>query len=65
MPNCDNKKPCACTYSCHRRGKCCECVAYHREHNEVPGCFFTKKGEAAYDRSIRALARDRGITEDR
>lgn len=27
----------------------------------VPGCFFSKEAEATYDRSIEALARDRGI----
>lgn len=27
----------------------------------VPGCFFSKEGEATYDRSIEALARDHGI----
>ena len=30
--------------NCPRHGKCCGCVAYHRDHNEgVPGCFFRKK----------------------
>lgn len=38
------------------------CVAHHRDHDEgVPGCFFSKKAEATYDRSIRALAIDHGI----
>jgi len=45
-----------------RHGKCCACVAYHRDHNEgVPGCFFSKEAEATYDRSIKALAKDHGI----
>lgn len=59
MDSCSNKKPCPCTYSCPRHGKCCECVAYHRGSGEVPGCFFSKEAEATYDRSIRALYNDR------
>ena len=52
----------SCTYACPRHGKCCDCVAHHRDHNEgVPGCFFSKAGEATYDRSIEALCRDKGI----
>ncbi len=62
MSTCDNTRPCACTYNCPRHGKCCECVAHHRDHGEgVPGCFFSPEAEATYDRSIEALARDRGL----
>jgi len=54
---CDKKKnlaDCTCTYeSCSRRGKCCECVAYHRRNGELPGCFFPAAAERTYDRSIR------------
>ncbi|WP_446715256.1 DUF6485 family protein [Caloramator sp. Dgby_cultured_2] len=40
-----NLKGCTCTYtSCSRRGKCCECVAYHRSKGEIPGCFLLKRG---------------------
>jgi len=64
MADCPNKqrnlKDCTCTYSCGKRGVCCECVAQHRAVGEIPGCFFTKAGEATYDRSVRALVRDRG-----
>ena len=60
--HCDNQRPCPCTYDCPRHGKCCACVAHHRDRDEgVPGCFFSKEAEATYDRSIEALARDRGI----
>jgi hypothetical protein len=56
-----NVSRCSCTYlSCSRRGVCCECVAYHRQNGEVPGCFFSKAGEATYDRSVSAYIRDRG-----
>ena len=59
---CDNTRPCPCTYNCPRHGKCCECVAHHRDHGEgVPGCFFSPEAEATYDRSVEALARDRGL----
>ncbi len=59
---CDNNRACSCTYDCLRHGKCCDCVAYHRDHDMgIPGCFFTKEAEAKYDRSIEALCRDRRI----
>lgn len=54
-----NKQTCACTYGCPRSGLCCECVRYHRGRNEFPACFFSKKTEATYDRSFRALVEDR------
>ena len=50
---------CTCTYPCSRRGKCCECVAYHSRAGEFPACFFSKEAEAGYDRSFEALKRDR------
>ncbi len=59
---CDGDIQCSCTYDCPRHGKCCACVAHHRDHDEgVPGCFFSKEAEATYDRSVKALAKDRGI----
>ena len=53
-----NAASCTCTYDCERRGKCCECVAYHRSMRQVPGCFFSKEAERTYDRSIRKLLED-------
>ena len=47
-----NTKNCTCTYNCEKKGKCCECVAYHKSRNEVPGCLFSTAAEAKYDRSI-------------
>ena len=62
MASCKNNiDNCTCTYSCDKRGNCCACVMYHRAKGQVPGCFFTKAGEATYDRSIAALARDHGV----
>jgi len=49
-----NLKDCRCTYaSCEKRGKCCECIRYHMERNELPGCLFPQEIEETYDRSIR------------
>lgn len=48
-----NLESCTCTYdSCSRKGRCCLCVAYHRDHGELPGCFFPADVERTYDRSI-------------
>jgi hypothetical protein len=53
-----NMKSCTCTYaSCTRRGKCCECVVYHRKKNEIPGCFFSAEQERTYDRSVANFIR--------
>jgi hypothetical protein len=55
----ENLTHCTCTYEpCSRKGICCECVEYHRRNNEIPGCFFTKKGERSYDRSVRRFIED-------
>lgn len=48
-----NLKNCSCSYEpCPRKGKCCECVLYHRKNGEIPGCFFPKEYEKTYNRSI-------------
>lgn len=48
-----NIQLCGCTYeSCIRRGQCCECVGYHRDKGQLPGCFFPNDIEKTYDRSI-------------
>jgi hypothetical protein len=43
---------CNCTYPCDKRGKCDECIAYHRKRKELPACYFSKEKEKSYDRSI-------------
>ncbi|MDD3655687.1 MAG: DUF6485 family protein [Atribacterota bacterium] len=49
-----NKKNCTCTYiSCSRRGRCCECLNYHWEMIELPGCLFPPEIEKTYDRSLK------------
>ena len=51
---CDNKRDCPCTYDCPRHGKCCACVAHHRDHNEgVPGCFFPKRRKRLMTGALR------------
>lgn len=59
MADCDNKNECTCTANCNKHAKCCECVAFHRSKNQVPGCFFTAEGELSYNRSIKKLAEDK------
>jgi hypothetical protein len=49
-----NLSTCNCTYEpCPRKGKCCECVVYHRQSGELPGCYFSRQAEATYDRSVQ------------
>jgi len=60
--DCANQKKnlasCTCTYvSCERRGLCCECIAYHRGKDELPGCLFPAEAEKTYDRSVRHYVR--------
>lgn len=46
-------KECTCTYpGCPRKGKCCACIKHHREHGELPACFFPEEVEKNYDRGI-------------
>jgi len=57
MSDCNNLKRnlsvCNCTYpGCPRHGICCECISYHRSSGELPACYFDKKAEKTYDRSI-------------
>ena len=47
-----NKAMCNCTYPCARQGICCECLASHRSHGELPACYFPDDIESGYDRSI-------------
>jgi hypothetical protein len=47
-------KSCPCTYEpCSRKGRCCECIKYHRSLGELPACLFPAAVEREYDRSIR------------
>jgi len=56
-----NLQGCTCTYEpCSRKGICCECIAYHRRNNELPGCLFSAAAERTYNRSIRKFIQDQG-----
>jgi hypothetical protein len=48
-----NESRCNCTYEpCSRKGKCCECIAYHLDMRELPACAFPAEIERTYDRSF-------------
>lgn len=52
-----NLKKCACTYEgCSRSGICCECIQYHLESRQLPGCCFPADAEKTYDRSFEHFA---------
>jgi hypothetical protein len=49
----ENLKFCTCTYEpCPRKGKCCECLRYHWNMKELPGCLFPPDAEKTYNRSL-------------
>jgi len=48
-----NMQNCTCTYDCSKKGKCCECIEYHRRYNELPGCLFPKDAEKTYNRTVK------------
>lgn len=53
-----NKQRCSCTYTaCNKTGICCECIVYHKNRGELPGCLFPPEAERTYDRSIAHFVR--------
>ncbi len=62
MADCNTEKNmqmCSCTYeSCSRKGKCCECIMYHKSAGQVPACFFSSSAERSYDRSVENFIKD-------
>ncbi|MBG7616745.1 MAG: hypothetical protein IZT57_00025 [Chloroflexi bacterium] len=53
-----NKNICNCSYEpCARKGKCCECIAYHLASDELPACCFPDDVEKSYDRSFTRFVR--------
>jgi len=53
-----NRNRCNCTYDpCPRKGICCECLRYHLEMRQLPGCCFPDDAERTYDRSFEHFAR--------
>lgn len=51
-----NKQDCNCTYSCERKGICCDCLKYHLSRKELPACCFPDNVEKTYDRSFEKFA---------
>ena len=48
-----NKRRCTCSYpGCSRKGICCECLHYHWQMRQLPGCLFPPDAEKTYDRSL-------------
>ncbi len=54
-----NLKDCNCTYSCEKKGKCCECIRYHRGMGQLPACYFPDDVEKTYDRSVEKFIETR------
>lgn len=53
-----NRTQCTCTYEpCSRKGKCCECISYHWQMKQLPGCLFPPEEERTYDRSLANFIR--------
>ena len=53
-----NMDKCSCSYEpCPRKGKCCECIAYHRQMDELPACVFPADIEKTFNRSFARFAR--------
>jgi hypothetical protein len=48
---------CNCTYEpCPRKGRCCDCIAYHLKMDELPACVFPAEVERTFDRSFARFA---------
>ena len=43
---------CNCTFSCGKKGNCCDCLKYHHSLGELPACYFPKDAERTGDRSV-------------
>jgi hypothetical protein len=50
-----NLERCNCTYTCNKKGMCCDCLQYHLKSGEFPACFFPDDIEQTYDRSIETF----------
>ena len=53
----ENLERCNCSYEpCGRKGRCCDCLAYHLAARELPACCFPEDVERTYDRSFERFA---------
>lgn len=58
MNQCSNTINCTCTYpGCPKHGKCCECLEYHLNMNQLPACCFSPEDEKSYDRSFKKFVK--------
>ena len=51
-----NLDKCNCTYSCGKKGVCCDCLQYHLAMRQLPACCFPADAEKTYDRSFEKFA---------
>ncbi len=52
-----NLDKCNCTYEpCSRKGVCCDCLTYHLNMRQLPGCCFPDSVEKTWDRSFEKFA---------
>ena len=52
-----NLSYCNCSYSCSKKGSCCDCLHYHRKMGELPACYFPQDVEVTGNRSIENFVR--------
>ena len=53
-----NLDRCNCTYEpCPRKGNCCDCLAFHLQNRELPGCVFPDEAERTWNRSFDHFAK--------
>ena len=52
-----NLKKCNCSYSCGKKGVCCDCLGYHLSMKQLPACCFPDNVEKTYDRSFENFAK--------
>jgi hypothetical protein len=52
-----NARRCNCSYAdCSKKGACCDCLRYHLDMRQLPGCCFPDEQERTYDRSFERFS---------
>ena len=51
-----NKERCNCTFSCEKKGACCDCLEYHLKNRELPACCFPEDVEKIGNRSFEKFS---------
>lgn len=50
--SCENQRPYTCrNINCKNHGRCCACVATHRERGNLPFCLYTPEQIAEMERN--------------